>query len=125
MEDLIRKVKHHIRKDGLKSKCRKPYYTHRRMYLFNLLRNAGVTYSRIAELFDLNHATIIHGIKRYENLKQTRDAFLLLDIADYDGKFQLHKHEYNLKRDILKATTIRDLEIIKGRTEKQLYKELI
>jgi len=22
MEDLIRKVKHHIRKDGLKSKCR-------------------------------------------------------------------------------------------------------
>jgi len=49
----------------------------------------------------------------------------LLDIADYDGKFKLHKHEYNLKRDILKATTIRDLEIIKGRTEKQLYKELI
>jgi len=30
-----------------------------------------------------------------------------------------------LKRDILKATTIRDLEIIKGRTEKKLYKELI
>ena len=125
MEDLIKKVKHHIQKDGLKSKCRKPYYTHRRMYLFNLLRNAGVTYNRIAELFDLNHATIIHGIKRYKNLKQTADAFLLLNIADYDTKFKLHKHEYNLKRDILKATTIRDLKIIKGRTEKQLYKELI
>ena len=120
MEDLIKKVQYYIRKDELKSKCRKPYYTHRRMYLFNLLRNAGVTYSRIAELFDLNHATVIHGIKRYKNLKQTRDAFLLLDIADYDGKFKLHKHEYNLKRDILKATTIRDLEIIKGRTEKTL-----
>ena len=125
MEDLIKKVQYHIRKDGLKSKCRKPYYIHRRMYLFNLLRNAGVTYNRIAELFDLNHATIIHGIKRYKNLKQTADAFLLLNIADYDTKFKLHKHEYNLKRDILKATTIRDLKIIKGRTEKQLYKELI
>ena len=125
MEDLIKKVQYHIQKDGLKSKCRKPYYIHRRMYLFNLLRNAGVTYNRIAELFDLNHATIIHGIKRYKNLKQTADAFLLLNIADYDTKFKLHKHEYNLKRDILKATTIRDLKIIKGRTEKQLYKELI
>tara|TARA_R100001440_G_scaffold4923_1_gene10827 strand:+ start:9100 stop:9387 length:288 start_codon:yes stop_codon:yes gene_type:complete len=95
------------------------------MYLFNLLRNAGVTYSRIAELFDLNHATIINGIRRYKWLKMTGDEFLLMDVAHYDQNFKLHKHEYNLKRDILKATTIRDLEIIKGRTQKELYKELI
>lgn len=125
MKNLISKVEYFIQKDGLKSKCRKPYYTHRRMYLFNLLRNAGVTYSRIAELFDLNHATIINGIRRYKWLKMTGDEFLLMDVAHYDQNFKLHKHEYNLKRDILKATTIRDLEIIKGRTEKQLYKELI
>jgi len=48
-----------------------------------------------------------------------------LDIAEYDGKFKINDTKYDLKTDILKATTIRDLQIIKGRTEKQLYKELL
>ena len=76
-------------------------------------------------MFELNHATIVHGIKTYQYLKKAKDPLLFLDIAEYDGKFKFHNTKYDLKTDILKATTIRDLEIIKGRTEKELYKELI
>jgi histidyl-tRNA synthetase len=76
-------------------------------------------------MFELNHATVIHGINTYKNLKRTKDELLLLDIADYDGKFKFHKKTYDLKKDILKATTIRDLDKIKSRTENNLYKELI
>ena len=125
MEDLINSVQHYIEKDELKKSCRERKYVHKRIYFFNVLRNAGLTYQLIGEMFGLNHATILHGIKTYKCLKKAKDPMLFLDIAEYDGKFKLHNTKYDLKTDILKATTIRDLEIIKGRTEKQLYKELI
>ncbi len=125
MEDLIKNVKYFIEKHDLKKKCRKPRYVHRRMYFFYVLREAGATFQHIADLFDLDHATVMHGIKRYKELRQTQDKLLLLDISEYTGKIKLKKRRYNLKKDILKATTIKDLEIIKGRTEKELYKELI
>lgn len=125
MEDLIKNVEYFIEKDELKKKCRKRKYIHKRIFFFHTLRNAGLTYQRIAEMFGLNHATVLHGIKTYKNLKKTKDELLLLDIADYDGKFKFHKKTYDLKKDILKATTISDLGIIKRRTENNLYKELI
>jgi len=125
MEDLIKNVEYFIQKDELKKKCRKRKYIHKRIFFFHTLRNAGLTYQRIAEMFELNHATVIHGIRTYKNLKRTKDELLLLDIADYDGKFKFYKKTYDLKNDILKATTISDLGIIKRRTENNLYKELI
>ena len=53
-----------------------------------------------------------------------KDPILLKDISVFDLRVY-NNQKYNLKEDICKATTIRDLEIIKERTEKKLYKELI
>ena len=125
MEDLIKNVEYFIQKDGLKRKSRERKYIHKRIFFYYTLRNAGLTYQRIGDMFNRHHATVLHGIKTYKNLKKTKDPLLFLDIAEYDGKFKYYKKTYDLKTDILKATTIRDLQIIKGRTEKQLYKELI
>ena len=125
MEELMNSVLHYIEKDELKKRCRQRKYVHKRIYFFNVLRTAGYTYQSIGDLFGLNHATIVHGIKTYKVLKKAKDPLMFLDIAEYDGKFKLNNTKYDLKTDILKATTIRDLEIIKGRTEKELYKELI
>ena len=125
MEDLIRNVEYFIEKDGLKKRCRKPCYTHRRMYFYSILRDAGLTYRAIAEMFGgYNHGTIIQQIARYKALRKMKDKLLLLDIADYDGKIQLYKKTYDQKKDILKATTITDLDIIKGRVKNNLYNEL-
>ncbi len=125
MEELMSSVLHYIEKDELKKRCRQRKYVHKRIYFFNVLRTAGYTYQSIGDLFGLNHATIVHGIKTFKNLKKAKDPLMFLDIAEYDGKFKLNNTKYDLKTDILKATTIRDLQIIKGRTEKELYKELI
>ena len=125
MEDLIKNVKYYIEKDDLKKRCRKRKYIHKRIYFFYILREAGATYQEIADLFDLNHATVIHGIKRYKELRDTNDRLLHLDLVEYTGKIKLKKRTYNLRKDILKATTVTDLEIIKRRTENNLYKELI
>ena len=125
MRDLINNVEYFIQKDELKTKCRRQYFVHRRMYFYSILRDAGVTYQDIADMFGKNHATVMYGIKRYKHLREAKDKLLLLDIADYDGRIKLYKKTYDLKKDILKATTICDLEIIKGRTDNNLYKELI
>jgi hypothetical protein len=124
MEDLIKNVEYFINKHKLKKRCRKPRYVHRRMYFWDLLRKSGMTYQDIGKMFGQHHATIIYGIKKYNQLRSINDKLLLLDIACYDGKFKVLKKNYNLKNDILKATTIRDLDIIKSRTENNLYKEL-
>ena len=122
MEELMSSVLHYIEKDELKKRCRQRKYVHKRIYFFNVLRNAGCTYQRIGDMFGLNHTTILHGIKTYKNLEKSKDPLMFLDIAEYNGKFEV---KYDLKTDILKATTIGDLQIIKRRTEKELYKELI
>jgi hypothetical protein len=87
MEELMNSVKHYIEKDELKKRCRQRKYIHKRIYFFNVLRNAGYTYQSIGDLFGLNHATIVHGIKTYKDLKKAKDPLLFLDIAEYDGKF--------------------------------------
>jgi hypothetical protein len=125
MEDLIKNVKYFIEKDDLKKRCRKRKYIHKRIYFFYILREAGATLQEIADLFDMNHCNVIHGIRRFKELRDIKDRLLLLDIADYTGKLKLKKKKYNLRKDILKATTVTDLEIIKRRTENNLYKELI
>ena len=125
MDDLIKAVKYYIEKDDLKKRCRKRKYIHKRIYFFYILREAGATLQEIADLFDLNHATVIHGIKRYKELRDTNDRLLKLDLVEYTGKIKLKKRTYNLRKDILKATTVADLGVIKRRTENNLYKELI
>jgi hypothetical protein len=125
MEDLIKNVEYFIDKHDLKSRSRKPRYVHRRMYFWNLLRESGMTYEGIGKMFGHHHATVLHGIKKYKQLRSYNDKLLLLDIACYEGKLKVKKKTYDLKQDILKATTVTDLEIIKRRTENNLYKELI
>lgn len=127
MEDLIKVVEYFIQKDELKKRCRQRKYVHKRIYFFNVLRNAGCTYQRIGDMFGLNHTTILNGIKKYKELIHIKDKELLNDVEKYDKQIVLkvRKKVYNLKLDIMNATTIWDLEIIKNRTEKELYKELI
>lgn len=123
MESLTKTVLYYVDKHDLKNRSRKPRFVHRRIYFFNMMREQGMTLREIGEIFNVHHATIIHGIKRYKELKSFNDKLLELDIACYNGKINYYKKTYDLKKDIMKATTVRDLEIIKSRTENDLYKE--
>lgn len=121
MEDLIKQV---IEKDGLKKRNREQHIVHRRIFLFNLLRENGYTYAYIARLFNMNHATVLHGIKRYKDLLSLNDVRLQVDTERYVQKFQDIEAaviKYNLEKDVRKATTITDLDIIKRRLNNNMY----
>ncbi len=121
MEDLIKEV---IEKDGLKKRNREQHIVHRRIFLFNLLRENGYTYAYIARLFNMNHATVLHGIKRYKELLSLNDVRLQVDTERYVQKFEDIEAaviKYNLEKDVRKATTITDLDIIKRRLNNGMY----
>jgi len=121
MVDLIKEV---IEKDGLKKRNREQHIVHRRIFLFNLLRENGYTYAYIARLFNMNHATVLHGIKRYKDLLSLNDVRLQVDTERYAQKFEDIEEaviKYNLDKDVRKATTITDLDIIKRRLDNGMY----
>ena len=121
MVDLIKEV---IKKDGLKKRNREQHIVHRRIFLFNLLRENGYTYAYIARLFNMNHATVLHGIKRYKDLLSLNDVRLQVDTERYAQKFEDIEEaviKYNLDKDVRKATTITDLDIIKRRLDNGMY----
>jgi len=121
MVDLIKEV---IEKDGLKKRNREQHIVHRRIFLFNLLRENGYTYEYIARLFNMNHATVLHGIKRYKDLLSLNDVRLQVDTERYAQKFEDIEEaviKYNLEKDVRKATTITDLDIIKRRLDNNMY----
>jgi hypothetical protein len=121
MVDLIKEV---IEKDGLKKRNREQHIVHRRIFLFNLLRENGYTYEYIARLFNMNHATVLHGIKRYKDLLSLNDVRLQVDTERYAQKFEDIEEaviKYNLEKDVRKATTITDLDIIKRRLDNGMY----
>ena len=72
MEDLIKSI---IKKDGLAKKCRTVDVVNKRIYLFNFLRNNGYTFNVIGNLFNLDHTTVMHAVKKVEELKHEDNNF--------------------------------------------------
>jgi len=121
MEDLIKQV---IEKDGLNTKDRHVQYVNRRIFLYTIMRKHGMSFQKIGSFFNRNHATIIYGIKRYKDLTKSNDAMLKVDTEEYEqifGEIPVPKKTYNLEKDVRKATTINDLDIIKRRLNNNLY----
>lgn len=78
------KIKQLIEQDDLASKSQKQKHVHRRHYLFYLLRErVGMTLEAIGELFNRDHATVIHGINIYKSREEMKDPYMNRDIAEY------------------------------------------
>lgn len=78
------KIKQLIEKDALASKSQKQVHVHKRHYLFYLLKErVGMTLEAIGELFNRDHATVIHGINTYKTRAEMKDPYMNRDIAEY------------------------------------------
>ena len=141
MVDLIKKI---IKNDRLDKKCRKVSTVNKRMYLFNILRKQGLTLHQIGKMFKMHHATIIHGIKRYNELADSFDLLLELDTTAYRqilesesvykaNSFKIDTEEYRvilqnapktkyiLEKEIFEAETMQELRTIKRKLYNNLY----
>ena len=115
-------IKEYIIQEKLNVKCRKREFVYRRVYLFKYLQQMeGMTLTAIGELFELDHATVIHGLKTFDNVK------LYSDFMDYTRKeFELFKINtfrrdlYTLNRTPIQFSTEQFETIVDVRISQEL-----
>jgi predicted transcriptional regulator len=121
---MIEKVQQLIVKYNLQKRCRKRFRVHQRAFLMLKLLSYGLSVSKIAEMFKMNHATVLHNVKNANYFEQVKDALYLSDIADIQEelvKNPVSKNVNNLVLEILECTTVRRLEKIQRRILQNEY----
>ena len=81
MLELIKQI---IEQDGLDKKNRKREIVYKRIYLFRKLREDGYSLKKIGGMFNMNHATILHGLRTYQDLTDVNDNQLRIDTEYYN-----------------------------------------
>lgn len=92
--ELIEKIKSVIERDDLDKSNRNQQFHYRRIFLYAILRKHGVNLSQSGRLFNRNHATIINGLKIYDQIR--KDHVFLAYIESYQQEFSEYIH-VNLK----------------------------
>jgi hypothetical protein len=118
---MIELIKEIIEQDGLNIKNRKREIVHKRIYLFNTLRKNGYTLKRIGSLFNMNHATILHGLRTYENLTDVNDKELKSDTEYYKLLLSLDRPQVDLRNEIKEAKNLSDLRKVQQRIKNNFY----
>ena len=126
MEKLLILIKEVIALESLDKKNRNRKVIHRRMYLISLLRSHDIKLKKIGSMFNLDHSTIIHSLKRYKELKGFKDELLYEDTKDLvnliNGNFA--QPEHSIIFDVSNAVTRHDWNLVRSRVENGSYIEL-
>ena len=125
MENLIDRIHEIIETENLQERTKKPNKVHRRWFIFAYLRKNNYVLREIAELFDMNHATIIHGIRQAQLFEQVKDEMFLIDTLDLFQEFKnktIKIKDRNLIQDIMESKNLYDLTKIKKRLQNNVYK---
>ena len=127
MENLIDRIHEIIETENLRQRTKKPNKVHRRWFIFAYLRKNNYVLREIAELFDMNHATIIHGIRQAQLFEQVKDEMFLIDTLDLFQEFKnktIKIKDRDLIQDIMESKNLYDLTKIKRRLINNVYKNL-
>lgn len=73
----IEQIKQIIERENLSIKSRSRRIVYQRMYLFYKLYRLGLTLNEIGKLFNMNHATILYGLKKHEMWCKKKDIIYL------------------------------------------------
>jgi hypothetical protein len=122
---MIQRIEEIIEEQNLREKTRYRYLVHRRWFLFAILRKHGIKFQRIAEMFDLNHSTIIYGISMAEFFEKQQDELYLLDTLELQKEFagkEIIFVQRNLVDDVLKCDSMGDLSLVQCRLKNNQYK---
>ena len=119
---MIQEIIEYIKEHNLDRKSQKREIVYRRFYLFNLLRDQGLTLSAAGRLLDRDHSTALHGATMHLQFMEQQDPLYLLHIQQEIELFEPVKEDKrDIFDDILKANNTTDLIIIKQRIADNEY----
>jgi hypothetical protein len=117
MTEIIQYIEDH----KLNTRHRYRHLSYKRFYLYNLLRNEGHTLYEIADMFNRDHASVIHGIKTHKDLISTKDKIYLDFVDELQLLFESEPKHFNLIEDVLNCYSLERLKRIKFRIKNNLY----
>jgi hypothetical protein len=114
------KIIDYIVTNGLTTPSRAREYVYRRAFLSYLLRENGLTFQEIADIFNRTHSTIIHAVQFHRFFMDLKDELYLFNIQK-----EIEYFNYVEKRciftDIENANNTTDLFLIKERIKENQY----
>ena len=126
--EKIKAIKHIIQRDGLDVQSRHQVLTMRRRYLMTSLRALNMPFKVVGEMFNRDHATVIHNIKQHHWSIESGDLYYTTviqdDIDELMGTADVKYCRY-LRDDILKCKSYNQLKAIKRRVLRNEYEELL
>ena len=127
MKNLAKDITETIHREGLNKKDRRRHIVHQRMYLMNILRSHEIKLKAIGLMFNLHHATVIHLITKYKDLKDMNDALLEADTLHlqeiFEGKYS--EPVFSIVYDVNNAVTRYDWNTIRVRVERGVYTDIV
>lgn len=121
---MIQRIKEIIETEKLNEQSKKPNKVYRRWFLFIWLRKNKFLFREISEMFNMHHATILHGIIQAEIFEKQNDELYFLETKDLYLEFKDKKiifKERNLIEDILNCKNLHQLSHIKTRLQHNQY----
>lgn len=122
---MIEQAEQLIVKHNLRRRCRNQYLVHQRAFIMNRLQKHGLSVTRIARMFKMNHATVLHNIRKSKYFEEIEDQLYLTDVAEIREELESNpvvKNIEDLVSEILECTTVRRLEKIQRRILRNEYK---
>jgi hypothetical protein len=119
---MIEQIIEHIKEHELAKPSRAREYVYRRAFICYLLRKQGWTFQKIADLFNRNHATILHAIGVHNQFMKHKDmiylSYIQMEIQLFEPVIENKRDIYD---DILRVNNTTDLAIIKRRIADNEY----
>ena len=108
----VEKIKEIIVEYDLRNKTRIPSMVYRRQYLFYKLKQLGLRLRDIAEIFDMNHCSILYGMNRHMMWSKSKDQMYLNVIAPIMRELgDEQPYEETLHIDVKKSGIIKKITI--------------
>lgn len=113
---MIQQIKELIIQDELATKSRQRDRIYKRSYLYAILRDEGWNLSQIGRLFNRNHATVINGLKSYDNY-YGNDKIYHRYIKHYESIFRpsIEVQKDTIFEDVMNCHNTTQLRLIKDK----------
>lgn len=128
----LEQVKEYIETEELNGRSREQFYVFRRHYLcYALYRTQELTLSEIGRVFNRDHSTVLHSIRKHEELKNDRLYQKMIEdcVELMSEPLTFTRQKRNIFEDVAKATNYEKLRRVRrwlneGRYDHQIPKEL-
>lgn len=112
----LEQVKEYIETEELNGRSREQFYVFRRHYLcYALYRTQELTLSEIGRIFKRDHSTVLHSIRKHEELKNDRLYQKMIEdcVQLMSEPLTFSRQKRNIFEDVAKATNYEKLRRVR------------